>query len=261
MLPEFPTHTVFAIALLMCATGVVAWLVLNQGLVRTLDPSRLRIWQWSIAAVLGVWLLLSLLLAWRPRGGQVQFIPYYLSLVAVGSLLGLGTFVFAPAFRRAILATPAYWLLGAQSIRLFGFVFLALLDMGRLPAQFALPAGYGDMTVGLLALLTSFALAYGRPYARTLAIGVNLLGLLDFITALSTGLSTLAPFGQQLVAAGISPLYLGYVLLVPTFGVPVFALLHVFSLYQLRVQPGATAAGAARAFGGQQHDVATIARR
>lgn len=72
--------------------------------------------------------------------------------------------------------------------------------MGRLPAAFALPAGYGDMAVVLLALATVGALLRKKPYARSLAFGVNALGLLDFVSALGTGVSSIGPFAIQLQA-------------------------------------------------------------
>jgi membrane protein implicated in regulation of membrane protease activity len=61
----------------------------------------------------------------------------------------------------------------------------------------------------------------------------NVLGLIDLGVALATGGTYIARFAPQLVAAGISPLYLNYVLIIPTFGVPLFILLHVYSLIQI----------------------------
>jgi hypothetical protein len=107
------------------------------------------------------------------------------------------------------------------------------MDMQLLPGEFALPAGYGDMTVGLLALGMVYLLAQRKPYARVLAIGWNLLGLLDFVGALITGILYIGPFAAQLAASGISPLYVNYVLIVPSFGVPLYTLLHIYSLFQL----------------------------
>ena len=60
-----------------------------------------------------------------------------------------------------------------------------------------------------------------------------MLGLLDFVSALANGVSSIAPFAIQLQAAGVSLAYLNFVLIVPAFGVPLYALLHVFSLFQL----------------------------
>ena len=153
--------------------------------------------------------------------------------VGLGALIGVGALLVSPVFRQIIRAVPQTWLIGIHAIRLAGFVFLALADMGRLPAEFALAAGYGDMIVGLLALVSVYALVNHKPYARALAIGVNLPGMLDFVSAFATGLASIGPFVLQLEATGISPQYLNYVLIVPSFGVPVYALLHLYSLFQL----------------------------
>jgi hypothetical protein len=105
--------------------------------------------------------------------------------------------------------------------------------MRLLPAEFALPAGYGDITVGLLALGMVYLFAKRKPYAPTLATLWNTLGLLDFVSALASGIAFIGPFAAQLAAHGTSPLYLNYVLIVPAFGVPLYTLLHIYSLFQL----------------------------
>ena len=231
----FPTHTVVAIVVVMLAAAAAAWFTLSQALDRVhLDHRTRSVWRWSTAAVLSAWLLARLALAVTPPGGSfLGFFPYTAAFVAFGGLVGLGALVISPTFRQLVRSAPQTWLIGTQAIRLAGFLFLALLDMGRLPAEFALPAGYGDMLVGLLALATVAALVGGRPYARALLIGVNLLGLLDFVSAFATGLAAIGPFVLEIQAAGVSPLYLNYVLIVPAFGVPLYALLHVYSLVQL----------------------------
>jgi hypothetical protein len=109
--------------------------------------------------------------------------------------------------------------------------------MKLLPPQFALPAGYGDMTVGLLALVVVYLLTKQNSYARTVAIGWNLLGLLDFTVALTTGIAFIGPFAARLAASGVSLSYLNYVLIIPTFGVPLFTLLHIYSMFHMLSAP------------------------
>jgi hypothetical protein len=86
-------------------------------------------------------------------------------------LAGILPLLISPTFRQIVRAVPETWLVGIQAIRVAGFLFLALMDMKLLPAEFALPAGYGDVTVGLLALGMVYLLANRKPYARALAIG------------------------------------------------------------------------------------------
>ncbi len=230
----FPMNTVILIVAVTIGTGVGAWFIVSQALERLEGaPAIKRGWRWGVALILGLWLLIRLAFAVNPPGGAVLGREVNIGFIVVGLLIGLLPLLLSPFFRQLIRAMPATWLVGLHTIRLEGFVFLALLDMKLLPAGFALPAGYGDMTVGLLALGLVYLLARQKPYARTLAIGWNLLGLLDLVSALTTGVLYIGPFAAQLAAAGISPLYLNYVFLIPDFVVPLLAALHFYSLFQL----------------------------
>ena len=232
----FPTNTVVLIIATMIAAGMASWLILSQGLERLPIPQTVRrMWSWGAAIIMLGWLLVRLALSVKPPDGPAlatQFLITFTSL-GFGLLAGILPLVISPVFRGILRAVPETWLIGVHAIRLAGFLFLALLDMKLLPAEFALPAGYGDMTVGLLALGLVYLLAKKKPYARVLAVGWNLIGLLDFLTALTTGGMYIAPFSAQVAASGISLFYLNFVLIVPSFGVPLYALLHIYSLYQL----------------------------
>jgi hypothetical protein len=156
-------------------------------------------------------------------------------IVFVAGSLVAGTLplVLSPTFRHFIRAIPETWLVGIHATRILGVLFLALMEMGLLPAEFALPAGYGDITVGLLALLMVYLLARRNGHARVFVIGWNVLGLLDFVGALATGGTFIPPFAAQLATSGGLLSHLNFVLIVPAFGVPLFALLHVYSLVQM----------------------------
>ena len=52
--------------------------------------------------------------------------------------------------RRIIAAVPQQWLVGVQLYRALGVIFLILYATGKLPSQFAWPAGIGDIAIGLL---------------------------------------------------------------------------------------------------------------
>ena len=230
----FPTNTIFLIVIAMIGLGVSVWFTLSQALKRvSIAPSVRRMWSWGVAIVLSVWLFVRLELAVNPPGNSVIGVPLFVAFIVFGLSAGILPLVISPVFRQIIRSTPATWLVGIHTIRAAGFLFLALLDMKLLPPEFALPAGYGDMMVGLLALAVIYSLAKRKPYARALTIAWNILGLLDFITALTTGNIYLGPFASQLTASGISPLYLNYVLIIPTFAVPLLTVLHLYSLVQM----------------------------
>jgi hypothetical protein len=160
-------------------------------------------------------------------------VPFLITFLSLGMLAGILPLLLSPTFRQIVRAIPQTWLVGVHAVRLAGFLFLALADMRLLPAEFALPAGYGDMAVGLLALWLVYLLVKQKPYARSLVIGWNVLGLLDFIVAITTGISEIGPYSAQLAASGVSLFYLSFVFIIPSFGIPLYALLHIYSLYQM----------------------------
>jgi hypothetical protein len=261
MLIDFPTHTVGMIIATMIAAAAAAGLTLSLGL-RALPITKgaKRAWRWGIALLLGAWLVARLALAVNPPGSAAlanQFAITFTSL-GLGLAAGIVPLLISPAFRQAVRAIPETWLVGTHAVRLAGFLFLALLDMNLLPAEFALSAGYGDMAVGALSLGLVYLLLKRKPYARMLVAGWNGLGLLDFIGALTTGGLTIVPFAAQVAAAGVSLDYLNYVLIVPAFGVPLYALLHIYSLFQLatrradETQPSLTEPAAAPEFAGER---------
>ncbi len=125
--------------------------------------------------------------------------------------------------------------IGVQSWRVIGFAFLAVWALGDLPAVFALPAGIGDVAVGVAAPAAAIAAARKAEHWRAGAYGVTVAGLADFIIAFATGI--LSREGQILHFDGAPASSLLGVLpltLFPTFIVPAFLILHVIALLKLR---------------------------
>ncbi len=115
-------------------------------------------------------------------------------------------------------------------------MFLLLLAQGALPAHFAVPAGWGDVVVGLAAPIVALALAAPRPGTLALAAGWNAFGLLDLVVAVGMGTGFLAPLlapelGTRVPPVG--PMGVFPLIVVPTFAVPVAVMLHVAGLARL----------------------------
>jgi hypothetical protein len=234
----FPTNTVILILAAMTGIAASTWLSLSQALRRLSVAPRLRYaWYWGAAILLIVWFLVRVALAVKPPDGVVIGTPFVIAFLGFGLAAGILPLLFSPVFRQIVRAIPQTWLVGIHAVRVFGFLFLALTDMNLLPAQFALPAGYGDILAGLLALVVVYALTRGRPYARAFFVSWHAFGLLDLIVALATGIIFIGPFAAQIAMSGASIHYLNYVLIVPTFGVPLLALLHIYSLFQMFSAP------------------------
>lgn len=234
MASNFPANTAILILVSMIGIGILAWFTLSQGFQRlSLAPGIRRGWLWGIAVALIAWLVIRVgLIFFAPLQVAVS-LPIVAGFLTGGLVLGLVPLFFSSVFRQATISIAETRLVGLQTIRVIGVFFITLLDMKLLPAQFALPAGYGDVAVGLLAIGMVYLLNARKPYAQTLVILWNILGLLDLLTAVITGTTFIAPFANQLAASGGSVQYLNYVLLIPTYGVPLAALFHIYTLRQL----------------------------
>ncbi len=229
---QFPLHTAIWIVLNMGVLGVLVVYSFHQSLSRLeISPALKRRWLVTVIVSLIAWFVIRLVLAHGRIVGPARLVQ--LSQIVVCSAVGLAT-ALSSIFRRAVLSIPQEKLIGFQVVRVAGFVFLALLDMGLLPAQFALPAGYGDIIAGLTAPLALYALNHSKRYGRGLAIAWNLFGLLDFAVALATGMLFIAPHVRHLAQTGHSIAYLDYVLMIPGFAVPILILMHIDSLHGLR---------------------------
>jgi signal transduction histidine kinase len=80
-------------------------------------------------------------------------------------------------FRKFALSLDPQILTLAQTWRIVGFTFVLLEARGVLPAIFAWPAGYGDMTIGATATFAAWKLA--NPVRRNRFILWQLLGITD----------------------------------------------------------------------------------
>jgi len=132
-------------------------------------------------------------------------------------------------FRHFALSLNPRALTVAQTWRILGFVFVLLEARGVLPTVFAIPAGYGDMLIGITASLAGFALA--EPKHRTSFLGWQVLGMTDLIVAVGLGVAApvLSPDGGLIWRMTVLPLSL-----VPTFLVPLFFIFHVICFAQAR---------------------------
>ena len=191
----------------------------------------------TTAAVLGGWLVLSGLLAragvYRQDSGEA--VPWLLVAFAV-FLIALLLATRIPLVSRILAdpGTPARLVL-PHTLRVVGVLFLIVMAQGHLPAAFALPAGLGDIAIGVAAPFVAHWLAHGtdRAGAVTGAVRFNVLGLLDLAVAVSIAF-LLGPFGPFEVMPSTAPLRVLPLTLIPTVAVPLALALHIVSLRRLR---------------------------
>jgi hypothetical protein len=159
--------------------------------------------------------------------------PLPLGLAALTPLvLFLVWFVASAKFRDFTMALNPRVLTWVQSWRIVGFVFLVLAAYGILPKLSALPAGWGDIAIGVTAPLVALKLA--SPDHRKSFIAWQVLGMADLVTAMTLGplARVIDPRGIANDAMTVLPLSL-----IPTFGVPLFMMLHVICIAQVRRWP------------------------
>ncbi len=248
MFTGFPTNSIVLILTTMIAATAAAWYALAQGVKRTaVTQRRSQAILWAAAILLAALFFTRLALtiisanatgalsSSLNNGGARNFA---IALITIGLMAGLLPLIASPYFRQVVHAIPENWLVGIHAIRVVdGFAFLALADMKLLPTAFALPAGYGDVATGLMAIGLVFLLTARKSYARPLAIAWSAFGLLDLVNAEVSGFILNTSFLTHLAASGVPLGYFQYVLIIPSFIVPIMVTLHIYFLYHLLSVP------------------------
>jgi len=138
--------------------------------------------------------------------------------------------------KTVLAAIPLPWLVGVQLYRVVGVNFLVLSALGPLPGEFAIPAGWGDVAVGLAAPVVGYVLYQGYRWSCLAALSWNVVGILDLVVAVATGfLSSPGPF-QALALENPNMLITAFpLILIPRYAVPLSILLHLAALKHLKV--------------------------
>ena len=181
------------------------------------------------ALLFGGWLTASSLVAgeggYRSRLGHgVPWLP-----LAVFGFFGLLlALTSVPLIRRALTAPGAQErLLSPHSFRAGGIVFVIAMLLGKLPALFAVPAGFGDIAVGMAALWVARKVREGSP-AKPF-VWFTVLGIADLASALTLGALT----GFLQIVHVNPPATLNADVpfaIIPTVGVPLLLAMHLTSL-------------------------------
>src|SRR5215470_5738155 len=215
--------------------GIVLGLWL--GLQRTALDARARLVTWLAVVVP--------LLAWYLAVWQFARTGGFQNLATVGGIrvpltplaIFLPLLIALPLLLRSqriaamLDAVSPAWLVGFQVYRVLGYVFLVRWAAGELPGAFALPAGTGDVLVGVLALPAAFYLQSGARGGRAAAYAWNLLGILDLAIAVTMG--ALTSTGRLPVAVANTATTTFPLVMIPAFAVPLSLILHGVSLRQL----------------------------
>jgi hypothetical protein len=118
-------------------------------------------------------------------------------------------------------------LVAVHAWRVIGIVFLWGVSQGILPPAFGIPAGVGDVLIGVTAIPFAYLLRKGFGWSKYALVVWSVLGIADLVNAVSLGLITASAF------PGSTMTTFPWVL-VPTVGVPLALILHGITLYRLR---------------------------
>lgn len=142
---------------------------------------------------------------------------------------------FSSKVRTLSLSLDLRLLTAIQAWRVIGVMFLVLMSFGLLPGTFAWPAGIGDLIVGAYAPFVVVAISRQSPGWHKHVVLLNVLGLLDFVSAIGAGvLGGSSPIGilrGEVTTDIMQELPLS---MIPTFAVPFWIVLHIISLVKLR---------------------------
>ena len=111
--------------------------------------------------------------------------------------------------------------------RILGIAFLWGVSQGILHPAFGVPAGVGDILIGVTAIPFAYFLRKGFSWSKYALVVWSILGIADLANAVSLGLITASEFGTSTMRT--FPW-----ILVPTVGVPLALMLHGITLYRLR---------------------------
>ena len=152
---------------------------------------------------------------------QVIFLRQFLLSLLVISLLARWT--LAPWLQPQPLRQAFFWLIVPHAFHHIGMVFLVPGVVAQpLPAEFAIPAAYGDLAAGLLALLALVALRSNWAKALAFVWLFNIVGTVDLINALRYA-NVVSNFGAAWY--------------IPTFLVALLLVTHAMIFIRLIKQP------------------------
>ncbi|MCA1696869.1 MAG: hypothetical protein LC749_20280 [Actinobacteria bacterium] len=194
------------------------------------DPSRIRL---VVVTCVAGWFLTALgasLFGLLRTGPSSPPIPIGLALLVPLLLAGLA-YARSARFRSLLPRVDLRWLIGVQLWRVAGEVFLLGYSRNELPASFAVPAGVGDVLVGLAAPLVAVLAAPDTRASRRIIVGWCVVGLADLVVAVTMGvLNAPGKFGLLAGEVTTAPLLELPLSLIPTFFVPLSVLLHLIVL-------------------------------
>jgi hypothetical protein len=181
--------------------------------------------RWMVAAVLAAWFLFTLATPF-PGLGRV---PGALLGIAIPIVAAVVLYFLSPLAQHVVAGANVPYLVGLQATRVAGGLFILLHAAGRLSNPFAAAAGWGDLLAAGLAIPAAI-IAYRQLAGWEKWVLVwNLVGLLDFVSAVTFGLMSQpgSPLQVFMEPPGTAILAELPWRTIPGFYVPLFVITHI----------------------------------
>ena len=140
----------------------------------------------------------------------------------------------SPSTRDRALTADLKLATAVQAWRIGGYSFLILSAYNYLPGYFAWPAAVGDMFIGVTAPLLIRKMSNPGFTKSSTFVAWNVFGILDLVVAIGLGALGVFLIGN---AGDVSPTTIMSrmpLVVIPTFFVPTFVVLHLIALMQAR---------------------------
>jgi hypothetical protein len=244
MTPQIPGYLVAFEFIVRPLVAAIALGLIWMGAARMKAPAQSR---YTTAGALSVALIAWVVVAQYVGSANIYFASTEAAVPTVlfGLLIPLITAAIglwlSGSIASLVSAIPLSWIVAAQIYRVGGGIFLVLWADGRLPWQFALPAGIGDVTTGCFAVVVAALLAQKAAGAHRAAYVWCLFGIADLVVAVTMGAMT-SPGPAHLFALEAPNLLISSypLVMVPTFAVPLALMLHSLVLWRLRQETAST---------------------
>ena len=244
MTPQIPAYLLAFESIVRPLVAVIALGLIWMGAARMDAPAQSR---YTTAGALSVALIAWMAVAQYVGSANTYFattetavptVLFGLLIPLISAAIGLW---LSGNIASLVSAIPLPWIVAAQIYRIGGGMFLVLWADGRLPWQFALPAGIGDVTTGCLAVVVALLLAQKVDGARRAVYAWCLFGIADLVVAITMGAMT-SPGRAHLFAFEAPNLLISSypLVMVPTFAVPLALMLHGLVLWRLGRETAST---------------------
>lgn len=180
----------------------------------------------TVQIILIIWLILAIVVA--ELGVLTKLPPVSVQIILVSlTVLCFLWYLLSTKFKEFINKVGLRGILVLHLVRYVGIYFLYLHSLGRLPYDFAVKGGWGDIAVAVFA--TILLVIPGLLKRKSLLLIWNIFGLLDiiFVVAAAGRINMSSP--KELHELTVLPLSL-----LPTFIVPLIISTHIFMFYLLK---------------------------